>query len=196
MNFQEEVKKSRKKESLQTDEALLSFLREKPGAISLYQLAQELGWSVGRVQKSSERLLNKDLIIYRRLLLGGRYLKLIVPTSTGGTRSLPLPTVRGIQMENTLAIPFDIDNATCWKDHAFIYALNSLTLGVSCQPEEEWHSKALFETKASLQKEDAVVYLQLPERVFSFYILNMADCQFSWSPKKDKIFITISNIQT
>lgn len=194
MNLQEQIKRKTTKAAQQTDETLLNFLRERPGALSLYQLAQELGWSIGRVQKSAERLLKKNLISYKRVLLGGRYLKIIVPTTTEEKSNLPPASADCTKTEDIIDFPVDEPDTRRWQDYAFLYALNTLTFGISAQPEEEWHLQALFETKIALQKIDRTIQARPPEKVLNFYLLNMAKCEFSYSPKKDKVLVTVRHI--
>ena len=196
MNHQETVKETRKKQAEQTDEALLSFIRERPGALSLYQIAQEMDWSIGRVQKSVERLTKNSLISYTRALLGGRSLKLIVPTKTeekpGRQPAVDLPT----PFERTITIPTELVSNGCWSDHAFLYALDRLTLGISADREKRWQESSLLETKVQLRREEKTTIVELPENIYRFYHLNMNDYSISTFAKEEKILVTVGRIRS
>lgn len=195
MNLQETVKETRKKQAEQTDEALLSFIRERPGALSLYQIAQEMDWSIGRVQKSVERLSKNGLISYTRAFLGGRSLKLIVPTKTeekhGQQPAVDLPT-----LERIITIPTELVSNDCWSDHAFLYALDRLTLGISANRERKWQESSLLETKVQLRRGEKTTVVELPENIYHFYHLNMNDYGISTFAKEDKILVTVGTIRS
>jgi len=196
VNLQEAVKETRKKQAEQTDEALLSFIRERPGALSLYQIAQEMGWSIGRVQKSVERLSKNGLISYTRAFLGGRSLKLIVPAKTeekqGQQPAVDLPT----PFERTITIPTELVSNDCWSDYAFLYALDRLTLGISTGRERMWQESTLLETKVQLRRGEKTTVVELPENIYRFYHLNMNDYGISTFAKGDKILVTVGGIRS
>jgi hypothetical protein len=196
VNLQETVKETRKKQAEQTDEALLSFIRERPGALSLYQIAQEMDWSIGRVQKSVERLLKNGLISYTRAFLGGRSLKLIVPTKTkekhGRQPAVDLPK----PSERIITVPTEFVSNSCWSDHAFLYALDRLTLGISADREKRWQESSLLETKVQLRREEKTTIVELPENIYHFYHLNMNDYDISTFAKEDKILLTVGRIRS
>jgi hypothetical protein len=191
VNLQETVKETRKKQAEQTDEALLVFIRERPGALSLYQIAQEMDWSIGRVQKSVERLSQNGLVSYKRAFLGGRSLKLIVPTRTQEKHSqqpaVDLPT----PFERTITIPTELVSSDCWSDHAFLYALDRLTLGISADRERRWQESSLLEAKVQLRRVEKTTIVELPENVYHFYLLNVNDYDISTFAKGDKILVTV-----
>jgi hypothetical protein len=195
VNLQEAVKETRKKQAEQTDEALLSFIRERPGALSLYQIAQEMDWSIGRVQKSVERLSKNGLISYTRAFLGGRSLKLIVPTKTeekhGQQPAVDLPT-----LERIITIPTELVSSDCWSDHAFLYALDRLTLGISADRERRWQESSLLEAKVQLRRVEKTTIVELPENVYHFYLLNVNDYDISTFAKGDKILVTVGRIRS
>lgn len=194
MKLQASVKQARKKQAEETDRALLDFLSRKPGALSLYQLAQEIGWSIGRVQKSVERLTKKELVTYRRAFLGGRSLKLIVPTRMSSDLE-PL-TVLKKPSNVEVAIPADIVDSECWGENAFLYALDRTSLGISSREENRWHESSLFESEVSLRKEEDAFMVTMPEKVYRFYWLYMSDYEVSASPKGSKVIISIGTFRT
>lgn len=195
MNLQETVKETRKKQAEHTDEALLGFMRRKPGALSLYQIAQEMDWSIGRVQKSVERLLKNGLISYKRAFLGGRSLKLIVPRKAEGKHDGQPAIVLAKPFECTITIPTDLVSSDCWGHHAFLYALDRLTLGISADRERKWNESSLVEARVQLRRVEKTTIVELPENVYNFYLLNMTEYDISASPKRDKILMTVGRIQ-
>ena len=196
MNLQETLKETRKKQAEQTDEALLGFIRERPGALSLYQIAQEMDWSIGRVQKSVERLAKNYLIAYKRAFLGGRFLKLIVPTKTkekhGQQPAVGLPT----PFERTITIPAELVSSDCWGDYAFLYALDRLTLGISADRERRWQESSLIEVKVQLRRVKKTTIVELPENVYHFYLLDVNDYDIFTFAKGNKILLTVDRIRS
>ena len=193
VKLQASVTKVRKKQAEETDRVLLDFLSRKPGALSLYQLAQEIGWSIGRVQKSVERLTEKGLVTYRRAFLGGRSLKLIVPTRMDSV----LESSAVLKPSNVeVAVPADIVDGECWGENAFLYALDRTSLGISSHEERKWHESSLFESEVSLRKEEDAFMVKMPEKVSRFYRLYMSDYEVSASPKGNKVIISIGTFRT
>lgn len=196
VNLLSAVRESRKKQAEETDEALLQFIRERPGALSLYQLAQEMSWTIGRVQKSVERLLKNGLISYERAFLGGRSLKLIVPAKTSKKQNqqpaVNLPT----PFECTMHIPTELLNGKCWTDHAFLYTLDRMTLGLSNDREKKWQENSLLEAKVQMRRMKDATILELPEDVYRFYLLNMSDYDISTFDEGNRILITVSKIRS
>jgi hypothetical protein len=194
VKLQASVKQARKKQAEETDRVLLEFLSRKPGALSLYQLAQEIGWSIGRVQKSVERLTEKRLVTYRRAFLGGRSLKLIVPARMRS--DLEHSTVLKKLSNVEVATPADIVDGEWWGEDAFLYALDRTSLGISSREERKWHESSLFESEVSLRKEEDAFVVKMPEKVSRFYRLYTSDYEVSASPKGNKVIISIGAFRT
>jgi len=194
VKLQASVTKVRKKQAEETDRVLLEFLSRKPGALSLYQLAQEIGWSIGRIQKSVERLTKKGLVTYRRAFLGGRSLKLIVPTRMRSDLE-PSAVVRK-SSDVEVAIPADMVDGKCWGEDAFLYALDRTSFGISSRQEKKWHESSLFESEVSLRKEEDAFMVKMPEKVYRFYRLYMSDHEVTTSPKGNKVIISIGTFRT
>jgi hypothetical protein len=196
VNLQETVKETRKKQAEQTDEALLGFIRERPGALSLYQIAQEMDWSIGRVQKSVERLSKNGLIFHKRAFFGGRALKLIVSTKTeekhGQQPAVGLPT----PFEHTITIPTELVSSDCWGDYAFLYALDRLTLGISADREGMWQESSILEVKVQLRRVKKTTIVELPENLYHFYLLDVNGYDISTFAKGNKILLTVDRIRS
>jgi len=194
MNLQENIKKIRKKQAEKTDKALLDFLTKKPGASSLYQIAQEIGWSIGRVQKSIERLLKKGLVMYKRAFLGGRSLKLIIPAKVEA--NLRPSFVLRKPSDAEIAIPSDMIDSECWRENAFLYALDRMSFGISSRRESKWHESSLFEAKVPVRKEESAVVVKIPEKTSRFYLLYMTDYEISASPKRNKVIVSVGGLRS
>ena len=194
VNLQENVKELRKEQAEKTDMALLDFLKEKPGALSLYQISSEIGWSIGRVQKSIDRLLKKGLVTYKRAFLGGRSLKLIIPTKM--ETGLKPSFVWGRSADVEVAIPTDIVDGEFWGEKAFLYALDRVSFGISSRQERKWHENSLFEAKVSVRKEKDAVVVEIPEKVSRFYLLPMTSYEISVSPKRNKVIVSVGSLQS
>lgn len=123
-------------------------------------------------------------------------MKLIVATKTGGEAGLQPTVAVPTSVENIIAIPVGAIDSERWREHAFLYALDRLTLGVSEHSEKKWHDEALFEAKVSLRRDGGAVVVELPEDVFHFYLLSMTSHDFSWSPRKNKILMIIGEVHS
>lgn len=185
---------ARKKLGEKTDKALLDFLMKKPGALSLYQIAQELNWTIGRVQKSVKRLQSKGLISYKRAFLGGRALKLIVPSKTKISPRIPAFSLRRPAMEE-VSLPTDVVDMQYWRENAFLYALDRITFGITSVSENEWGKKALFKSKIPVRVREDSVIVKLPSKISQFYMLDVTNYEISASPKKDKVLISVGQLR-
>jgi len=194
LNLQENVKDMRKEQAEKTDVALLDFLKKKPGALSLYQIAGEIGWSIGRVQKSVERLLRKGLVTYRRAFLGGRSLKLLVPSkSESAVVSRASVSMKSLVVE--LVIPVDLIDPMLWGEKACLYALDRLTLGVSAVSEGAWRKRCVWEVEVPLKREGNAVIAAVPAKIAGFYLLHVSDYVVSGFPSKSKVIVTVGNLR-
>ncbi|MEM2972421.1 MAG: helix-turn-helix domain-containing protein [Candidatus Bathyarchaeia archaeon] len=194
MNLQENVKEIRKEQAEKTDSALLDFLKKKPGALSLYQIAREIGWSIGRVQKSIERLLKKGLVTYKRAFLGGRSLKLVIPVKVEAN-SRPILALRK-PSDVEIAIPIDMIDNEHLRESAFLYTLDRVSFGISSHYERKWHENSLFEAKVPVKKEENAVAVRIPEKVSRFYLLPMTSYEISASPKRNKVIISVGSFRS
>ena len=194
MNLQENVKEMRTEQARKTDMALLDFLKKKPGALSLYQITREIGWSIGRVQKSIERLLKKGLVTYKRAFLGGRSLKLIIPAKMEANSRLMLVLRKPSNVE--IAIPTDMVDSKHLRESAFLYALDRVSFGISSHHERKWHESSFFEAKVPVRKEENTVAVRIPEKVSRFYLLPMTSYEISASPKRNKVIVSVGSFRS
>ena len=193
MKLQENVKEMRKEQAKKTDSALLDFLKKKPGALSLYQIAREIGWSIGRVQKSIDRLLKKGLVTYKRAFLGGRSLKLIIPAKMEADLQPVFVLRKPSDVE--IAVSTDMIEGELLQENAFLYALDRVSFGISSRREKKWHESSLFEAKVPVRKEENAIVLKIPKRISRFYLLPMTSYEISASPKRNKVIVSVGDFK-
>jgi len=196
LNLQETVKEPRKKQAEKTDKALLEFITERPGALSLYQIAEETGWSIGRVQKSAARLLKKGLITYRRAFLGGRSLKLLVPTKPETKKSAQTVQLPPRAFVSEFSVPVDLTDSKLWGKKACLYMLDRITLGLSAKHDDSWSKRCFSEVEVPLRREKDAIVAEVPEKIAYFYLLQMSDYVVSAYPSGTNIIVTFERLRT
>lgn len=77
-----------------------------------------------------------------------------------------------------------------WFDHAFVYALDSNTIGISGENIKEWSEISCLKTEIPLKFEDKAVLFDLPENLRRFY--QMDHKHHTVSISGNNILITIS----
>jgi hypothetical protein len=77
-----------------------------------------------------------------------------------------------------------------WNEYAFVYALDSSTIGISGCEMPEWEEIACFLEKVPIQRAEDVMVLKIPERFWRFY--NMERKYRVVSINGNSILITIS----
>jgi hypothetical protein len=87
-------------------------------------------------------------------------------------------------------------SSDCWSNHAFLYALDRLTLGISADRERSWQESSLLEAKVQLRRVEKATAVELPENIYHFYLLNMNDYDISTFAKGDKILVTVGRIRS
>jgi hypothetical protein len=131
-----------------TDQGLFRVVVENP-RLSLYELAQEIGWGVGEVDGSVRRLLEKGLVKVECFVKAGRRVKLV---SAVDYESSP----------DVFSVPQDILDSALWKDNAHIYGLDRLTIGVSGKPAPEWDAAAVLKSKVPIKRMAKNLVFRLP----------------------------------
>ena len=119
------TKKTRNKNGLESDRILLETIKEYPG-LSQYELAKKLKWQSGRVDGAIRRLLNEGQVVIKTLERNGRRVNLVYPEDSKPANVVVVPEAL-----------LHVGNPT-WLDSAFIYALDSTTIGVSGHEMPEW----------------------------------------------------------
>ena len=172
------VKKlGRNKRGLASDEILLGTIETLPG-LSQYELAKKLKWPSGRIDGSIRRLLKENKIFIKILERNGRCANLIYPEDLKPADSIEVP-----------AKLLHIGNPT-WFNSAFVYALDSSTIGVSGHAVPEWEEISCFAEEISITRDAEKVVVQIPEKIKRFY--NFEQKHRVVSVNGNNLLITIS----
>ncbi|MBS7632230.1 hypothetical protein KEJ15_01215 [Candidatus Bathyarchaeota archaeon] len=153
------TERNQNKAGKKSDDLLLDTI-EKNSGLSQYELARKLNWHSGHVDGSIRRLLKTSRIYIRVLERNGRHVNLVYPKDQKPSKVLEVPTEL-LKVANPV-----------WNDHAFFYALDSSTIGVSGREFPEWKEVSCFLEKVPIQKEDGRIVLQIPENFWRFYNLD------------------------
>jgi hypothetical protein len=89
---------------------------------------------------------------------------------------------------NSPANLLQVDNQT-WLDSAFVYALDSSTIGIAGHKILEWNENACFTEKPQIKNDKEKIILQIPEKFSRFYNLERKHIV---SVNGNTILITIS----
>lgn len=153
----EKAAEKRRRIGEDTDQTLLGVIREYP-RLSLYELALETGWEVGKVDGSVKRLHEKGLVKFECFIKAGRRVKLV-------------SAIDYRPSSNVFTIPKNILENASWKDSAYVYGLDRLTIGVSGKPVPEWEETAELKSKAPVKEIDGTLIFQLLKDFSQFYAL-------------------------
>jgi len=142
----------------ESDEVLLNIIEKYP-SLSQYELGKKLKWNAGRVDGSVRRLLNANRIFIRVLERNGRRVNLVYAKD-----QKPL---------NVIEVPAELLRTSnpIWNEHAFVYALDSSTIGISAREIPEWEEISCFLEKIPIKKMDGKMVVQIPEKFWRFYNL-------------------------
>jgi hypothetical protein len=161
----------------ESDEILLETIKNFPG-LSQYELGKKLKWNSGRVDGSIRRLLNEGRILMRVLERNGRRVNLVYPKEQKPVNVIEIPT-QLLKTSNPL-----------WDEYAFVYALDSSTIGISGREIPEWEEISCFLEKIPIQTAEGKMVLKIPEKFWRFY--NMERKYRVVSINGNNILITIS----
>jgi len=142
----------------ESDEILFDII-EKHHGLSQYELGKKLKWNVGRVDGSIRRLLNANRIFIRVLERNGRRVNLVYPKDEKPLNVIEVPTEL-LRPSNPI-----------WSEHAFVYALDSSTIGISGHEMPEWKEISCFLEKILVRETDGKMIVQIPEKFWRFYNL-------------------------
>ena len=143
----------------ESDEILLDLVEKYPG-FSQYELGKKLKWNAGRVDGSIRRLLNAGRIFIRVLERNGRRVNLVYAKD-----KKPL---------NVIEVPTELLHTSnpVWSEHAFVYALDNSTIGISGREMPEWEEISCFLERIPIEETDGKMIVQIPEKFWKFYNLN------------------------
>ncbi len=179
----------RKGSGLETDRKLLEFLTDKPG-LPLYQVADQLEWSIGKVQKSLERLSKNGLVRFKRLVVAGRAMKLAIPSALNGAMSAK-PFSLASPVAFSIEIPFDMIELTAWKDRANFYGLDRSSIGISAKEVTQWKQNSLYSSTGSIDRDQGSIRVHVPHELGRFYLIDETPYSLSASPNGEEVLITI-----
>lgn len=166
----------RKRIGEETDRALFEVIKENP-RLSLYELALEIDWKVGKVDGSVRRLHEKGSVKVECFIKNGRRVKLVSANDYEPSA-------------NTFNVSKDLlDPEAPWKDTAYIYGLDRLTIGVSGRPVPEWEETAELKSKAPVKEVNGTLSFQLFEDLVQFYALQKSIVTLS--VVKDVVLLSI-----
>jgi hypothetical protein len=171
----EKAAEKRKQIGESTDQVLFKAIGENP-RLSLYELAQETGWGVGKVDGSVKRLHEKGLIKVECFIKAGRRVKLVSAVDYEFSPDL-------------YSVPQDILDSASWKDRALVYGLDRLTIGVSGKPVPEWDAAAVLKSKVPVKRVKENLIFRLPKKFVDFYALGKSIVTLS--TVKDVVLLTV-----
>lgn len=168
---------TKNKRGLESDKLLLDTIKDYPG-LSQYELTKKLRWNSGHVDGAIRRLVNENLIVIKGLERNGRLVNLIYPKDSKPSNLIEVP-VNLLQFENEE-----------WRDCAFVYALDSTTIGIAGREIPEWKEYACFTEAIHIKKQGEKIVLQIPEKFSGFY--NIERKHKAVSVNGNTLLITIS----
>lgn len=167
----------RNRKGIESDRILLDVIKDYPG-LSQYELAKKLKSSCGLIDGSIRRLLKQKEVFIQAVERNGRLAHLIYPKGQRPSQLLEVP-IDLLKIGNPL-----------WDQNAFIYALDSSTIGISGKEIPEWKEISCFHERIPLKKETEKIALGIPESFMRFY--NMKKKHRIVSINGNNILITIS----
>jgi hypothetical protein len=144
------------KRGIECDKNVLEAIRDCPG-LSQYELAKKLKSSSGLIDGSIRRLLKQKEILIQVIERNGRRANLIY--------------LKGQKPSDLLEVPINLlkTGNPLWDRNAFIYALDSTTIGISGREVPEWNEISCFLEKIRLRKDQDKIMLTIPEKFSRFY---------------------------
>jgi hypothetical protein len=147
---------TRNKRGLQSDKLLQETINSYPG-LSQYELAKRLDWPSGKVDGVIRRLVNKNQILIKNTQRNGRIVNLIYPKDSKPHDLIEVP-ISLLQLENG-----------AWSDCAFVYALDSTTIGIAGREIAEWKEFACFTETIPLKRQGDKIVLRMTKKFSGFY---------------------------
>jgi len=135
-----------------TDREILEVIEQRPG-LSKYELAHAVGWSMGKTDGAVKRLVDRKLVYLMVLERDGRRVNLIYPAG------YVEPDYIGVRGEK---VPVNVVSA-------FVYALNSASIGVSWENNVDWEKLAFRTSRVAIESSKGRVTFKLPEDFRWFY---------------------------
>lgn len=141
-----------------TDATIERLVRRSPG-LSLYQLTRRTGWEVGKVDGSVRRLVNSRRLFVVASERNGRKLNQVFPIAFKPTLKISVPS-KLLRTGNP-----------SWSSTAYLYALDSNTIGVAGGPLRIWREIARFISKVPVRREGGRIRFTITQDFVRFYHL-------------------------
>jgi len=159
-----------------TNEELSQLIEQEPG-LSKYEIKKKLRWSMGKTDGAIRRLLASKKIFIRKIERDGRRVSLIFPIDMMPTNIVTIPKTE-LEIENPI-----------WTDKAFMYALDSETIGVTGEEYEKWDD-ARFRNEISIKDDGAEISFGFSRDFIEFY--NLEEKHYSVSIVSNRVLISIT----
>lgn len=141
-----------------TDREVMWTVASNPG-ISVYKTAKSLGFTAGRVDGSVARLQRRNEVDVQYVLRDGRLAKELYP--------------KGVASEPRDTVAFDreiLESPESWKETAYIYALDRMTMGISPTESEDWKRRALAQESTTVRRDGDRFMVGVPPKLLDFYV--------------------------
>ena len=168
---------TKNKKGLESDKLLLDTIKDYPG-LSQYELTRKLKWNSGHVDGATRRLVNQKLITIKGLERNGRIVNLIYPKDNKPADLIEIPA-NLLQFEKGQ-----------WHNTAYLYALDTTTIGITGQENPEWQEIAGFTETTPIKKNKTTIALHIPNKFQRFYKIETK--HKTTSVNGNKLLITIS----
>lgn len=159
-----------------TDSIVLDIVKEKSG-ITVQEIANNLGWTNGRVDGSINRLAKKGKIRIQYFMRKKSFIKKLYPI-----REKQRPF-------NVIEIPKEDIERSLWGDEVLVYSLSRGSIGISPTKIDEWGKKAFWKEKVTIEEEDEKLKVKLPDKLSDFYRLE--NSEVSLATDEDFALITV-----
>jgi hypothetical protein len=141
-----------------TDQEVMRMVASNPG-ISVYKTAKSLGFTNGRVDGSVARSQRRHEVDVQYFLRDGRLAKELHPK-----RLVSEP-------RDTIVIDREIlESPEHWKETAYIYALDRMTIGISPVESEDWKQRALAQESIRVRRNGDRFMIGVPPKLLDFYV--------------------------
>lgn len=160
-----------------SEQILLEIIRNYPG-LSQYELAKKVKWKMGHVDGTIRRLLNSNEVFIAVVDRNGRKVNLVYPKDQKPANIIEVPN------------NFLKRGNPSWHEKAFIYALDSSTIGISGRELPEWNEISCFSSSIPMENVEGKISIRIPENFVRFY--NLEKKHRVVSINGNNILVTIS----
>ena len=151
-----------------TDNLVIHMILEKPGS-TVHEIAENLGWTNGRVDGSVNRLLKEGRIRVQHCIRRGMLIKKVYPMEEEA------------RTPNTIEIPKEMIAEDMWKDTVRVYSLSRSSIAISATKIEEWEKKAFWKRDIHARANEKKLIVRLPDHLSDFYRLENSETSLSTS---------------